>query len=113
MQPLRPFGSTALYDALLTVLPSLDVRNRQRAAVLVISDGADTASDRTLRDVRSTLLRTDGFVYAIAIDPPDRRPINVAVNASALAEITDQSGGRTKTVQSSSDLTAALNKKMK
>ena len=108
MQPLRPFGSTALYDALLTVLPSLTVRNRQRAAVLVISDGADTASERTLRDVRSTLLRTDGFVYAIAIDPPDRRPINVAVNAGALAEITDQSGGRTKTVQSSTDLATAL-----
>jgi len=109
MAPLRPFGSTAIYDAILAVLPSMTVRNRERAAVLMISDGADTASDRTLRDVRSALLRSDAFVYAIAIDPPDRRPINVAVNAGALTEITDQSGGRTQVVRSSGDLRAALN----
>jgi Ca-activated chloride channel homolog len=108
MAPLRPFGSTAIYDSILAVLPSMAVRNRQRAAVLMISDGADTASDRTLRDVRSALLRSDAFVYAIAIDPPERRPINVAVNAGALSEITDQSGGRTQLVRSSGDLRAAL-----
>jgi Ca-activated chloride channel homolog len=108
MMPLRPFGSTALYDAILAALPSVGVRNRERAAVLMISDGADTASDRTLRDVRAALLRSDAFLYAIAIDPPERRPINVAVNPAALTEITDQSGGRTQVVKSSSDLSAAL-----
>jgi VWFA-related protein len=108
MTPLRPFGSTALYDAILTALPAMTNRSRERAAVLMISDGADTASDRTLRDVRSALLRSDAFLYAIAIDPPDRRPINVAVNATALSEITDPSGGRTQIVRSSGDLNVAL-----
>jgi VWFA-related protein len=108
MLPLRPFGSTALYDAILAALPAMTVRDRQRAAILMISDGADTASDRTLRDVRAALLRSDAFVYAIAIDPPDRRPINVSVNAAALSEITDQSGGRTRLVRTSSDLSVAL-----
>lgn len=108
MAPLRPSGSTAIYDAIVAAVPAMTVRNRQRAAMLVISDGADTASDRTLRDVRSALLRSDAFAYAIAIDSPDRRPINVAVNATALAEITDPSGGRTRTVRSSGDLSTAL-----
>jgi VWFA-related protein len=108
MLPLHPFGSTALYDAILATLPAINVRNRQRAAMLMISDGADTASDRALRDVRSALLRSDAFVYAIAIDPPDRRPINVSVNAAALSEITDQSGGRTRLVQTTGDLSVAL-----
>src|SRR5262245_51422149 len=108
MMPLRPFGSTALYDAILAALPAITVRDRQRAAILMISDGADTASDRTLRDVRAALLRSDAFVYAIAIDPPDRRPINVSVNAAALSEITDQSGGRTRLVRTSADLSEAL-----
>src|SRR5206468_9962220 len=54
------------------------------------------------------LLRSDTFLYAIAIDPPERRPINVAVNAVALSEITDQSGGRTKVVRGSGNLSAAL-----
>ena len=68
---LRPSGGTAIYDAVISALPQIDRRNRQRAALLIISDGADTASDATLRDVRSALLRSDAFVYAIAIDSPD------------------------------------------
>ena len=42
-------------------------------ALLVISDGADTASTATLRELRSALLRSDAFVYAIAIDSPERQ----------------------------------------
>lgn len=108
MRSLQPFGSTAIYDAVLSALPMLAVRNRQRAAMLIISDGADTASDTSLREVRSALLRTDAFLYSIAIDPPDRRPINVPVNISALKELTDQSGGRTMAVRSSVEVSGAL-----
>jgi Ca-activated chloride channel family protein len=109
MAMLRPFGSTAIYDAIVAALPLADVRSRQRAALLVISDGADTASDMTLRDARSALLRSDAFVYAVGVDSANRRPINAAVNSAALAELTDQSGGRTKVVGTSADLSAALN----
>jgi VWFA-related protein len=108
MRPLQPFGSTAIYDAISAALPLAVTRNRQRAALLVISDGADTASDLALRDVRSALLRNDAFVYAIAIDAPDRRPINAPINAAALREITNQTGGRTSVVYGSGDLSAAL-----
>src|SRR6185436_9903343 len=45
---LRPSGGTAIYDAILDALPLIDKRTRQRAALLVISDGADTASTATL-----------------------------------------------------------------
>jgi Ca-activated chloride channel family protein len=108
MQPLKPSGATAINDAIIAALPFVDARNRQRAALLVISDGADTASDATIRDVRSALLRSDAFVYAIAIDAPARQPINREVNPSALREITDQSGGRTIVVQSTSDAVTAF-----
>jgi len=46
---LRPSGGTAIYDAILEALPIVETRTRQRAAILVISDGADTASTATLR----------------------------------------------------------------
>ena len=108
MRPLHPFGSTAIYDAISAALPLAGTRNRQRAALLVISDGADTASDLAIRDVRAALLRHDAFVYAIAIDAPDRRPINAPINAAVLQEITNQTGGRTTVVHGSSDLSAAL-----
>lgn len=108
LEPLYPSGSTAMYDAILASLPLAATRHRQRAALLVVSDGADTASDGTLRDVRSQLLRSDAFVYAVAIDPANRRPINAPVNVGALSDITDQSGGRTRVVRTTADLGVAL-----
>jgi Ca-activated chloride channel homolog len=104
---LRPNGGTSIYDAIIDALPMLEVRTRPRGAVVLISDGADTASNNSLRELRSALLRTDAFVYAIAIDPPDRRAINTRVNAQALREITAETGGRTEIVQSSSQLVEA------
>ena len=82
---LRPSAGTAIYDAILEALPLIETRTRQRAAMLVISDGADTASNATLRELRSALLRSDAFVYAIAIDSPERQPINTRVNAAGAA----------------------------
>jgi Ca-activated chloride channel homolog len=107
MATLKPFGSTALYDAVLTALPMMDTRTKQRASVLIISDGADTASDAALREVRSALIRSDAFVYAIAVDPPAKRAINETVNVSALNEITGGSGGNTELVHQTADLVAA------
>jgi Ca-activated chloride channel homolog len=107
LDSLKPFGGTAVYDAVIESLPLIARRSRERAALLVISDGADTASTANLRDVRSALLRSDAFVYAIAIDSPERQPINTRVNADALREITGESGGRTEIVQTSTDLAAA------
>jgi VWFA-related protein len=104
---LRPSGGTAIYDAILEALPLIDARTRQRAAILVISDGADTASTATLRELRPALRRSDTFVYAIAIDSPDRQPINTRVNPAALREITAESGGRTEIVQNSAQLDEA------
>jgi VWFA-related protein len=104
---LRPSGGTAIYDAIVESMPLIDARSRTRGALLVISDGADTASTAGLRDVRAALLRSDVFIYAIAIDSPERQPINTRVNAEALREITGESGGRTEIVRSSSDLVEA------
>ena len=104
---LRPTGGTAIYDAIFEALPILDQRSRERAALLIISDGADTASNATLRDVRSALLRNDVFVYAIAIDSADPKAINARVNVDALRDITNQSGGRTEVVHTSADLADA------
>lgn len=107
LDSLRPNGGTSIYDAIIEALPLLEVRTRPRGAVVLISDGADTASTTSLRELRSALLRADAFVYAIAIDPPDRRAINTRVNAQALREITAETGGRTEIVQSSSQLLEA------
>jgi VWFA-related protein len=108
LAPVRPWGSTAIYDAIIAAIPLAESRHRQRAALLVLSDGADTASDTTLRVLRSALLKTDLFIYAIGIDSPDRRTINAPVNAVTLGQITDQSGGLTHIVHDGAGIASAL-----
>lgn len=108
LAPVKPWGSTAIYDAIMAAIPMADDRHNQRAALLVVSDGADTASDSALRDVRRALLHTDLFVYAIGIDSAERRRINAPVNAATLGQITDQSGGRTHIVHDSAEVSDAM-----
>jgi len=110
LEALKPSGGTSIYDAIVDAMPLVEHRTKARAALVVISDGADTASTATLRDVRAALLRSDAFVYAIAIDSPDPQPINTRVNAQALREITNESGGTTEIVQRSADLDLATAK---
>ena len=104
---LRPSGGTAEYDAVLAALPMFERRSKPRASLLLVTDGADTASDATLQDVRWALLRSEAFAFAIAIDPPEPRPINTIVNLQALHELTSGSGGRAEVVRNEADLVAA------
>lgn len=99
-----PSGGTAIYDAIAQSLSRFGNRANQRAAIVVISDGADTASDTDLRTLRGSLRRGDAFVYAVAIDPPERKRINTAVDPAALRSITDDSGGFTEVVHDTADL---------
>lgn len=107
---LHPAGSTAIYDALVRALPFIDNRPRERAAIVLITDGADTASDTTLHDLRPALVRSDAFVYAIAIDTPEPHAIAKRVNVNTLNEITGQSGGRTEVVRATADLEPATSR---
>ena len=104
LDDILPYGGTSIYDAMMEALPMFDVRQYQRAAVVLISDGSDTGSRANVRDVRRLLRRSDAFVYAIAIDAPDTRPINDRVNPYALREMTTESGGYTEVVHDSPEL---------
>jgi VWFA-related protein len=103
LENLRPSGGTAIYDALAETSMLFDRRNNLRAAFVVISDGADTASERTLYQALDVIRRSDAFVYAIAIDSPDARA-STRVNPEALREVTSLTGGYTEVVRSSADL---------
>ena len=103
LDDFRPSGGTAIYDALVASAPMFSRRTHTRTALVVISDGADTASDRTLQQARDVLRRSDPFVYAIAIDSADARE-STRVNPEALRDITGPSGGYTEVVRSAEDL---------
>ena len=100
---LKPSGGTAIYDALADTSRLFDQRLNLRAAMVVVSDGADTASDRSLLQTIEVIRRSDAFVYAIAIDAPDGRE-STRVNPEALRDITGLTGGYTEVVRSAGEL---------
>ena len=107
LQRLKPTGSTAIYDAVAASMPFITNRPRERAALVLITDGEDSASEFSLHDLRPELIRSDAFVYAIAIDSRETQAIAKKLNVGALNDITGQSGGRTEVIRSTTDLDLA------
>jgi Ca-activated chloride channel family protein len=103
LESLKPSGGTAIYDALASTSKLFEQRNHVRAAMVVISDGADTASDHSLIQALEDIRRSDALVYAIAIDSADARD-STRVNPEALREITSLTGGYTEVVRTAADL---------
>src|SRR5258705_2979257 len=99
----RPTGGTAIYDAIFASTSMFQRRQRTRAAMIVVSDGADTASDHSLAQTRETLRRSDVFVYATAIDSATERRVSPRVNPETLPQSTVPSGGDTEGVRRDGD----------
>ena len=100
---VKPTGGTAIYDAVAQSAEMFDRRTKPRAALVVISDGADTASDRSLQQARDAVVKRDAFVYAIAIDSPGVAA-STRVNPAALRDLTGPTGGYTEVVHEASEL---------
>lgn len=103
LDEIKPSGGTALYDALDVSLPLFEARMHPRAAILLVSDGADTASDTTPTLLKQKLLRSDVFLYAIGIDSLDARN-STRINPFTLNELTSQGGGYTEIIRSAAEL---------
>jgi Ca-activated chloride channel homolog len=103
LDDIRPSGGTALYDAIDVSLPLFESRQHPRAAILLVSDGADTASDTTPTALKQKLNRSDVFLYAIGIDSTDARA-STRINPYTLQELTGQGGGYTEIIRTTADL---------
>ncbi|PWT86110.1 MAG: hypothetical protein C5B57_01700 [Blastocatellia bacterium] len=86
---LVPNGGTAMYDAVVEALPLAAKGQNQKKALLIISDGNDTASRIGVREVKRQIRESELLVYAIGIDgeaepiirnvpsPPPRGPLPI------------------------------------
>ena len=82
---LEPNGGTAMYDAVAEAIPLTVQGQNRKKALLVISDGNDTASTTSVRELKAQIRETETLVYAIGIDgtgepsrpPPLRGPIQL------------------------------------
>ena len=103
LDEIKPSGGTALYDAVDVSLPLFESRQHPRAAILLVSDGADTASDTTPTLLKQKLNRSDVFLYAIGIDTLDARN-STRINPFTLQELSSQGGGYTEIIRSTAEL---------
>ena len=80
-------GGTAMYDTIAEAIPLAQQGQNRKKALLLISDGNDTASSTGILPVKQLIRESEVLVYAIGIDgessstaqrmPPPRAPIPV------------------------------------
>ena len=99
---VRPFGATSLHDAIARTAERLAGREGRRRAVVVLTDGADTASRLTPGEVSSIASAIDAPVYIVGlvpgIDDPTRdddvRTAPDSALTGSLADLAAWTGGR-------------------
>jgi Ca-activated chloride channel family protein len=83
-------GRTALYDAVVEGIQQLDLGQRDKKALVVISDGGDNCSTHTRRETLDRVERSIATVYTVGLfdaEDPDRDP-------RILTQLARISGGR-------------------
>jgi Ca-activated chloride channel family protein len=103
LDEVKPTGGTAIYDAIDTALPLFTDRRHPRAAVVLVSDGADTASDTTVIELKQRLGRGDIFLYGVAVDTPNARSAQ-RINPQVFRELSAQSGGYAEVIGSTAEI---------
>jgi Ca-activated chloride channel family protein len=90
-------GNSPLYDAILKASAELRERPEKKRALILISDGADSASNATQREVERQTFLASTSVYAIDIvntEKSSRRSAERQAAAQTLKQIAQESGGR-------------------
>jgi Ca-activated chloride channel family protein len=104
LSELQPYGLTSLYDAIAQAARPLVTRPRPRRAVIVITDGVDTASVMTPPEVSRVASEIDVPVYVVAIRigvdrvggmPDVVSPAAAAESQASLDDLARWTGGAT------------------
>jgi Mg-chelatase subunit ChlD len=61
-------GGTAMYDAIAESVPLAQTGQHRKRAIVLISDGNDTDSQVSLREVKQMIRESEVMVYAVGID---------------------------------------------
>src|SRR5262245_52245921 len=64
---VKPFGQTAIYDALILALDHMDSAKHTKKAILLITDGVDNASQHTLGEAIDATKRAHVAVYTVGL----------------------------------------------
>jgi VWFA-related protein len=103
----KPYGRTALLDALDMAMKQMKKAANPRKALVILSDGGDNQSRRNLRQIEAALVESDIQAYAMGLysSAESRKLSSEERNGpKLLREITEQTGGRLFTVSNADDL---------
>src|ERR1041385_3667081 len=93
----RPYGRTALFDAIHMALGVMKNARHERKALVIVSDGGDNRSRRTFSAIKSALLESDVQLYSMGIfDPEGVAPGSPeeSKGPELLEQLAEISGGR-------------------
>jgi VWFA-related protein len=97
----EPFGTTSLFDATAATARRLSARSGAHKAIIVLTDGIDTSSSMTARDVSGLASSIDVPVFVVATVPSlDQRLMLEAAERQApsdgadLRDLAEWTGGR-------------------
>lgn len=90
------FG-TALFDAVMDLVPFVATGAHTKKALILLSDGNDSASRVTVRQAEERIRQSGVLVYALGVE--DRAGSGARIDGRALRRLTDGTGGRTETVR--------------
>ena len=85
----RPNGGTAMYDAVAEAIPLAQEGQFRKKALVVISDGNDTGSRTTIRELKQQIRESEVLVYAIGIDGESEPDLSPRASAAATATTAD------------------------
>ena len=68
-------GGTAMYDTVAEAIPLAQRGSNAKKALVVISDGNDTTSRTSVREIKQQIRETEVLVYAVGIDGESEDPI--------------------------------------
>jgi len=103
----KSFGTTAMLDAIQSAFLSIRKAHNARRAIVIVSDGGDNHSRATKADILRMAREADAQVYALGTyEPPSvrRRTAEELTGPGLLAEISEQTGGRSFPVRNASDI---------
>ena len=89
-------GSTALYDAVIGSIEHLHKAHKDKRVLLVITDGDDDASRKSLSDTMKAAEQSNAAIYAIGVFSADDRKNDkkmVRRSTKELKELTEVTGG--------------------
>lgn len=67
IRKLKAAGGTALYDAIYVTCDEKLIREVGRKAIIILSDGNDTSSKRSLRSATEMALRAEATIFSISV----------------------------------------------